>query len=131
MMADTVTLPGNRQARIVPGDEAGEFRLEVSEYLIAHLRDLGILTPDQCATASYMAELYGKGGGKMPHTRGDGGSKEPCPDAKAEFDALMALAPKQSQWPILVLCMGEWPHGRNPVPLWREGLGAIGKRLWR
>lgn len=127
--ARTVMLPGGREARLVVADDAGEFRLEVSEYLIAHLQDTGTLTPRQCDAARYLAELYGKSGGLRPWAKGSGGGREPCPDARREFDDLLRATPRRCHWPLTVLAMGEWMTERDPRPLWREGLDAVADRL--
>jgi hypothetical protein len=150
----TVILPGNRVARLVEGEEAGEFRLEVSEYLIAHLEAGGHLSPRQVAAARYLAEMYGKGGGKQPWVKGTGGDHEPCPKAWAEYVYLMGAIrahctpeARRGHDPRVVgesemcgacncarkatrrLLQGDWIVEFEPRPVWRRALDAVADRL--
>jgi hypothetical protein len=129
-----VALPGGRTGVKVPADDAGEWTVHVepAERSIAHLRATGQLSERQCDAAAEMARLYGRGDGSMPGRRPGSGSdvdEEATAEARREFRALLSVAPQRAHWAIIVLCMGEWPAGPDPRPLWREGLSAIADRM--
>lgn len=100
---------------------------------IAHLREAKLLTPRQCDAAAHLARLWGLGLRRRPYSTGDGGntrSEKVIADARREYDDLVDAAPQETRAALDVLAMGEWIVTRDPLPLWREGLNAVARRLY-
>jgi len=121
-----------RARRLVPGETAGEFYEVVDNHPLAHCETQGLLSYRQCRAAEHLSRLYGIGGGRTPWTRGRWGDDRPEEEvaaARAEYRELMARVPHQCRSALETLAMGEWPLGRDPLPLLRDGLDVVGDAL--
>jgi hypothetical protein len=140
-----ITLPDGRAATVMPADAAGEFYVQVDEttnidHLVARGSQRG-LSERQGLAARELARLYGKGGFTSPYRSTGGRSRcvEICPAdgqcdcpvarARADYNALIAQAPRRCQAALSLLAMGGWAPDTY-LPLWRDGLDAVALRLY-
>jgi len=85
-LPDTIRLPGNRIALIVPGDNAGEISLHVCNDEISIREASGRITWRQAYALRHIARLYRTSGGQVAWHRGFGAG-ERCEEAAAAASA--------------------------------------------